>query len=179
MTGCGSAELPARGPLELAMPSRTLVAYYSMSGHTRQVADEIRDVTGADLEEISEPHQRRGVGGLMRALFDSVARRTPAITGASHDPADYDLLVLGGPVWAGRMAAPVRTYAKRYGTRATRVAFFCTEGSNGAETAFGDLQSLCEHPPEATLVVDAAHLPTVEHRAALDSFAASLSSVAH
>lgn len=161
------------------MPSRTLVAYYSMSGHTRQVADEIRDVTGAELEEISEPHPRRGVGGLIRALFDSIARRTPTITSASHDPADYDLLVLGGPVWAGRMAAPVRTYAKRYGTRAPRVAFFCTEGGNGAETAFSDLQGLCRHPPEATLVVDAAHLPPVAHRAALDRFAASLSPAVH
>lgn len=161
------------------MSANILVAYYSMSGHTRGIANEIRDVTGAELEEIGEPRPRHGFTGVMRALFDGVARRTAPILVASHDPADYDLLVLGGPVWAGRMAAPVRTYAKRYGASAPHVAFFCTEGGRGAESAFADLEKLCQHPPEATLVVDAAHLPAVEHHVALTRFVSSLSSTRH
>ena len=80
---------------------------------------------------------------------------------------------------AGRMAAPVRAYAKRYGASAQHVAFFCTEGGRGAESAFADLEKLCQHPPEATLVVDAAHLPAVEHHVALSRFTASLTSTRH
>ncbi|MHB8911560.1 MAG: flavodoxin family protein [Lysobacter sp.] len=161
------------------MSAKTLIAYYSMTGHTRRIANEVRDVTGAELEEISEPRPRQGFAGVLRALFDGVARRTPPILVGSHNPADYDLLVIGGPVWAGRMAAPVRSYAKRYGASAPHVAFFCTEGGRGAEAAFADLEKLCRHPPEATLVVDAAHLPAIEHHVALRRFTSTLTSTRH
>jgi hypothetical protein len=50
------------------------------------------------------------------------------------------------------------------------VAFFCTEGGRGAETAFADLEGLCRMRPAATLAVDAAHLPSIEHAASLGRF---------
>lgn len=161
------------------MAAQTLIAYYSMSGHTRKLANEIRNATGAVLEEIGEPRPRHGFTGVVRALLDAVARRTPPILAASNNPADYDMLVIGGPVWAGRMAAPVRTYAQRYGSLAPHVAFFCTEGGRGADTAFADLEKLCKKPPDATLVVDAAHLPIVEHVVPLSSFTSRISSRLH
>lgn len=159
--------------------NHTLIAYYSMTGHTRDIATELRRATGADIEEIAEPKPRHGFTGVVRALIDSIARRTPPIVTAHRDPANYDLLLIGGPVWAGRMAAPVRTYAERYGVKAPRVAFFCTEGGSGAEKAFADLEQLCQHRPEATLVIDAAHLPAVEHHAALGQFTQTLSTTRH
>jgi flavodoxin len=161
------------------MAAQTLIAYYSMSGHTRKLANEIRNATGAVLEEISEPHPRHGFSGVVRALVDAVGRRTPPILAAANNPADYDLLVIGGPVWAGRMAAPVRTYAQRYGAQAAHVAFFCTEGGRGADTAFADLEKLCQKPPDATLVVDAAHLPIIEHAVPLSSFTSRLGARLH
>ena len=161
------------------MPGNTLVAFYSLSGNTRRIADEIRRTTGADIEEIGEPKPRQGLPGAVRALFDAVTRRTPPILVGEHNPADYDLLVIGGPVWAGRAASPVRTYAKRYGSRAPHVAFFCTEGGRGAEAAFADLQELCGRAPEATLVVDSEHLPEIEHHVALNVFASQISSALH
>lgn len=153
------------------MAANTLVAYYSMSGNTRAIANEICDALGADIEEIREPHARHGVVGVMRGLFDAVLRRQPPILPFDHDPASYDLVVLGGPVWAGRMAAPVRTFAKQHAMQAPQIAFFCTEGGRGAETAFADLESLCNHAPKATLVVDGKHLESAHHRAELGHFA--------
>lgn len=161
------------------MPGNTLVAYYSMSGNTRRIADEIRNATGADIEEIGEIKPRGGVTGAIRALLDALTRRTPPILVADHDPAEYDLLVIGGPVWAGRMASPVRTYAKRYGARATHVAFFCTEDGHGADSAFADLQKLCQRAPDATLAVDAEHLPAIEHHIALNLFTSQISPTRH
>jgi flavodoxin len=157
------------------MSARTLVAYDALSDHAREIANEIRDATGARLEEICEPGTRRGFAGVIGVLFGAVVRRTASILSARNNPADYDLLLIGGPVWAGRMPAPVRAYAQRFGTSATRVAFFCTEGQRGADSAFADLETLCRHPAEATLVVDAASLPAVEHHVALDRFASGLS----
>ena len=156
------------------MAANILVAFYSMSGNTRAIADEIRGALGADIAEIREPRTRHGVGGAVRALFDAVLRRQPPILPIDRDPARYDMLVLGGPVWGGRMAAPVRTFAKQYATQVPHVAFFCTEGGRGADTAFADLETLCAHAPKATLVVDGKHLEPAHHRAELGHFASCM-----
>lgn len=154
------------------MKPRTLIAYYSMSGHTRQVAQELCTFFEADLEEIREPHRRHGFTGVLRSLLDAGLHRMPEILPPEHDPADYDLLVLGGPIWAGRLAAPLRGYARRHGVRAKHIAFFCTEGGRGSETGFADLSQLSQHDPLATLAIDAEHLPPVNHRGELGRFVA-------
>lgn len=150
---------------------RTLIAYYSMSGHTRALAEEIGRTLGADIDEIREPRQRRGFSGVMSALFDALRRREPPIEPPVRDPAKYDLLVLGGPVWAGRLASPVRTYAHRYATKAPHIAFFCTEGGNGGARAFAELERLVSRAPDATLEIDAKRLAPEAHRDALQRFA--------
>jgi len=156
------------------MKPRVLLAYYSMTGHTRDLAEELRSALQADVEEIREPRPRHGLSGALRALFDAVLRREPPIGTPRHDPATYDLLAMGGPVWAARMASPLRSYARQLAGRAPRVAFFCTEGGSGAEQAFDDLGRLCGKAPEATLVVDAQHLPTGLHQDTLHRFVTKL-----
>lgn len=152
------------------MSYRMLVVFYSMSGHTRELAGEIGRSLGAEVEDIREPRPRHGLSGVWRALVDALTRREPPIEPARCDPTGYDLLVLGGPIWAGRIAAPVRTYARRYASRAEHVAFFCTEGGRGADPAFRELEQLCARPPLATLAVDAQHLAADRHRDALQAF---------
>lgn len=153
---------------------RILVCYYSMTGNTRRLAEEIAQATGAPLEEIAEPRPRRGLTGVLRALFDALTRRQPPLLPGRTDPATVDLLLLGGPIWAQRLASPVRTYAARHAGRAPRVAFFCTQGGKGAEAAFAELETLCGHARVAALVVDARHLDRAAHADALRDFVAQL-----
>jgi flavodoxin len=156
------------------MKPRVLLAYYSMTGHTRELVQELRSALDADVEEIHEPQTRRGFSGVLRALYDATLRREPPIESPRRDPASYDVLAIGGPVWAARMASPLRSYAHRHAGRAQRVAFFCTEGGRGEREAFDDLAKLCGKTPEATLAVDAKHLPPETHRDALHHFVATL-----
>lgn len=154
--------------------SRVLIVFFSMGGHTRRLAEEIRSATGADIEEIIEQRPRHGAWGMLRALSDASLQRKSGVLAAKHNPADYDLLVLGGPIWASHLAAPVRTFAEQFGSRARRVAFFCTEGKQGADTAFAELEKLCQHKPMAALAVDAQHLEPADHRSELGRFVAWL-----
>lgn len=156
------------------MTSRILVAFYSMSGHTRRIAIEMKDAIGAEIEEIRELRPRQGFFGVLRALFDSVLRRKPAIQRIERNPVNFDVLVIGGPVWAGRIASPARSYAHAYGPSASKVAFFCTEGGRGGATAFTELQEICQRKPVATLEIDAQHLDDAAHRDMLQKFVAQL-----
>jgi flavodoxin len=154
------------------MSPRILVVFYSMTGTTRALANEIRDAAFGHLEEILEPRTRTGLFGVVRALFDGLTRREPTIEPSQRDPALYDLVLLGGPVWAGRMAAPVRTYARRYGSRASRIAFFCTQGGGDAAPAFADIAALCAREPVAVLAVPAASVAAEMHEAEVRDFVA-------
>lgn len=82
-----------------------------------------------------------------------------------------------------RLARTCANSPKRCGQGASHksphVEFFCTEGGRGADSAFTNLEKLCQHPPEATLVVNAAHLSAVEHHVILSRLASSLSSARH
>lgn len=152
------------------MASRTLLVYYSMTGITRTVAEEVATQLGAEIEAIREPRPRRGLGGVLRALADIAFRREPPIDPLRHRVEAYELVILGGPVWGGRMAAPLRSFARRERDAMRQVAFLCTEGGRGHEKAFGDLQAVCGKAPLAILVVDAAHRAPAAHAEALQRF---------
>ncbi len=156
------------------MNRRILVAHYSLSGNTADLAREIARELQADTETIRDARARRGVFGVLRSLMDAIFRREPSIAPVEKRPMDYDLLVLGGPIWAGRFASPVRTYARRHAGGANRIAFFCTQGGRGAETGMAELASICHLSPMTTLVVDGKHLKPAEHAAELARFVSSV-----
>ncbi|HSG65696.1 MAG TPA: hypothetical protein VLD39_11880, partial [Gammaproteobacteria bacterium] len=67
---------------------------------------------------------------------------------------NYDLVVVGTPVWAGNIASPVRAYVSARKPHLGRVALFCTQGGSGAEKVLRALAELCGKEPVATLVVN-------------------------
>ncbi len=79
---------------------KALVVFFSRTGKVRRVAEAIAAELGADVEEIVDTRDRRGPFGLLSAARDAMLRRTARIEEPAHDPADYDLVVIGTPVWA-------------------------------------------------------------------------------
>lgn len=153
---------------------KTLVVYFSLSGHTRQVASEIATRCSADLEAIDDPQDRSGVWGYLRSGWQAMWRAAPPIKPAVRDPAGYDLVIIGTPIWNFGLAPPVRTYALQYAGHFKQVAFFCTEGGSGDQRAFDELTRICGKTPVATFVVTEKQLPEPAHSEPLRNFVARL-----
>lgn len=153
----------------------TLVVYFSRSGHTQQMAREIAQRCGADLEEIREQDARAGVWGYWRSGWQVLTRAEPPVLPTNRDPAAYDTVVIGTPIWISHPAPPVRTWLKRNAPRIKNVAFFCTEGGSGDRNAFAELSQLCGKTPVATLTVTEKQLPIDKHAKRLNQFATELS----
>jgi flavodoxin len=134
--------------------TKALVVYYSLSGHAREAAREIARRLGGELEEITDPRKRTGFFGFMRSGMESSFNMCPAIHDPTKDPGDYQLIVVGAPVWAGKMASPIRAYLSRHGDRLPqKTAFFSTSGGRGMEKVPLAMAALCNRKPLAIMAL--------------------------
>lgn len=130
-----------------------LVVFYSRTGHTRRLARAIASATGADVEEIHDPTDRSGTLGYVRSGAEALTGVLAPIERPRRDPAAYDVVVVGGPVWATSVSSPVRTYLWFDREQLPAVAFFATLGGTGDARAFRQMKALVGRAPVATLAV--------------------------
>ena len=150
---------------------KTLVIYYSLSGNTQKVAEAIANTFKADINRLKDRRSRTGLFGILRTMYQVLFSRPGKIRFAHTDPYEYDLLILGAPVWIMKLAPPMRSYILKEKDRFNKVAFFCTEGSSGASRAFKTMESLCAKKPVATLEVTAADIQSGQYQEKTHTFA--------
>ena len=116
---------------------KKLVLYYSETGTTKTVAQELQKQLGADIEAIEavEPYSGNFQETITRGQREMQSGETPAIKPLKSKIADYDIIFLGYPIWFGTYAMPVFTLVKEQSFAGKRVVPFCTFGSGGLNTS--------------------------------------------
>ncbi|CDA34092.1 putative uncharacterized protein [Firmicutes bacterium CAG:536] len=106
------------------------VVFYSLSGNTQAAAKEIAEGIGADLIELklvkpfpTEKSKQLALGG-MQAMFGM----KPAIQELSKNIKEYNVLILGTPIWAGTIDSPVHSFLNKYQVLDKIVAVFTFSG---------------------------------------------------
>lgn len=135
-------------------PTRVLVVYYSRTGTTDIVARAIREELGCEIEAIHDAKSRKGVLGYLRSSIDAALHRPAKLRAMSSAPQDYDLVIVGTPIWNTTLSAPVRTYLLANRERIRRVAFFCTHRGGDSTWVMRQLAEICDQSPIATLALD-------------------------
>lgn len=157
------------------MPApKILVIFYSRSGTTRRVATALAAKLGGSVEEIVEARGRDGFLGYWRSIIEARRKSSPEILPAKNDPSSFGLVVIGTPVWAWSVSSPVRAYLTANKGRLPAVAFFCTLGGKGSETAFGQMQEIVGKPPRATCAITARDVASGGEGALIAKFAGEL-----
>lgn len=155
--------------------SRILVVFYSRTGHTKKLAGEIAAALDADVEEIVETAASRVNGWTyLRSAWHALSGKATPIRPLYAQPANYDLVIIGSPVWAGNMAAPVRTFLEEYKADLPDIAFFCTMGGSGGEKVIDKMAALAARRPVARLVVTEGELASGHFREKVAVFAGRL-----
>lgn len=131
---------------------KLLTVFYSMTGNTKTIAD-IAKLTGSDIEEVKTTKDRKGVLGYIRCAFEGWLKIQTPIKERTKDPATYDLVIIGCPIWVGSVSSPIRTYLIQNRQRFRNVAFFCTYIGQGNIKTFGQMTDLIGRKPIGTLDV--------------------------
>jgi flavodoxin len=154
----------------------SLVVYYSRTGRTKAVAQTIASDLRGDVEEVIDTCNRRGIIGYLRAAWDAYLKRETEIEPVENDPRDYDIVVVGGPIWNWSVCAPIRTYLADLSARAKRTAFFCTMDGAGDTKVFVEMTDLCGKPPVDSSAFTKECVADGSFRAQAKGFAAKLKS---
>jgi len=121
---------------------KSLVVYYSRTGRTKKVAEAIATTLNCDIEEIIDTKDRRGLFGYLYSGRQTMKNKLTVIKDVKKNPSNYDLLIIGTPVWVRNISVPVRTYISTYKDCLSNVALFCTYGGTGAEKALFNMEKL-------------------------------------
>ena len=150
---------------------KTLVTYYSRSGITKKIALLISKKIKSDSDEIIDKKDRSGAIGWIFAGKDATQKKLTTIT-HKKDPKNYDLIIIGGPVWSWNVTPAIRTYVKdnEKSLKSRRVAFFATQGSSGAETKFKSMQEIIGKKPVATLIISGKDIRDESYKKKIEMF---------
>ena len=111
--------------------STVLIAYFSWSGNTKQLAEMIQEQMGGELFEI-EPETPytddiNELSGI--SLQEQRDNIRPALSSAAPDISQYDVIFVGFPNWWNNMPMPVFTFLEEYDFSGKTVIPFTTYGN--------------------------------------------------
>ncbi len=133
---------------------RTLVAYFSASGTTKETAKRLAQAAEADLYEITPavPYTQADLDWMDKKSRSSVEMndRTfrPELADKEADIASHDRIFLGFPIWWYVAPTIVNTFLESYDFSGKEIILFATSGGSG----FGKtVQGLAPSCPGATV----------------------------
>lgn len=138
--------------------ARILISYFSLTGNTRKLAERLAEATGAELQPILDAQPRQGWRGYLRSALEAVRGKAALTLPPALRADDYDLVVIGSPVWVGHVSSPARSYLLNNAARFKSIALFCTMGGTDAARALQEMTQLAGREPLATLAVSAREL---------------------
>lgn len=127
-----SSQEPSKGNA-----NSTLVAYFSATGNTEEIAQHLQTILGASLYEII-PAKPYSDDDLDYNASDCRANQEqndpsvrPAIDGSVENMDSYDVILLGYPIWWGEAPRIISTFLESYDFTGKTIVPFCTSGSSG------------------------------------------------
>lgn len=123
---------------------KTLIIYYSRSGHTREVAKKIQAQTGGDLLEIetAAPYPREYADVVQQAKQEIEGDYKPELKTKVENIASYDVVFIGSPIWWGTIAPPVASFLAKNDLAGKTVVPFVTHAGSGLAQSVGDIKKL-------------------------------------
>jgi len=120
---------------------KTIVVYYSKTGSNKFLAYKIKESLGAQIEEI-RPRLNAHIFLMLGLGF--------GLKKTKHKIADFDRVILCGPIWMGKFVYPLKTFVKKYQNEINELVFVTCCGSSyemkekkfGHALVFNEIESI-------------------------------------
>lgn len=138
MVICGYANAETQKP-------SVLVAYYSLTGKTENVAKAIANASNGQLYQIQVDKAYPEDSKERRKILEQEIENNflPPLKPMTINPENYDIIFLGSPVWGNHISQPVKSFLAKNNLSGKRVIPFVTHSGGGRGQCFKDIESLC------------------------------------
>lgn len=154
LTACGSSvtnvetKNVAKAEAQVQTPvkaKKILVVYYSRSGNTRGLANQIQKHMGADIFEIEtvNPYPQDYRETTRQAKQEIEAGYKPPLKAKVDNIKSYDVIFIGSPNWWATIAPPVATFLSEHDVSGKTIVPFMTHEGSGLGRSVSDIAKLC------------------------------------
>jgi len=126
--------------------NKKLVAFFSASGITRNVATRLTELTQGDLLEIKAkiPYTEEDLDWRNKQSRSTIEMQDktsrPEIIKEKENLDDYDVIYLGFPIWWGIAPTIVNTFLESYNLNGKTIITFATSGGSGMGNSTKELE---------------------------------------
>ena len=112
---------------------KILIVYYSLTGNTQFIAETLRDSIEADILELKPIKELKADSGtrFMWGGFQSTMKKKPKLMDFDINPLEYDLIILGTPVWAWNISPPMRSFLSMFDLTGKKLALWMCHAGDG------------------------------------------------
>ncbi|GKX29848.1 flavodoxin [Vallitalea longa] len=119
---------------------KKLVVFYSLSGNTRFIAEEIKRHENADLLEL-KLDKEVGFLKFVRLIGRAMSRKKPELKSYNLDINNYGFIYIGTPIWASHNAPAINTFLTTNTIENKKIALFCCHAGRGNGRAFKNIKA--------------------------------------
>jgi len=130
---------------------KVLIAYYSWGGNTRNMAEQIKAFTNADIFEIvpTTAYPKDYTACTKQAKQEINDNFKPTLKTKLDNLDSYDIIIIGSPNWWSTIAPPVATFLSSYNLKGKTILPFITHEGSRMGRSVEDIKKLC---PTATIL---------------------------
>jgi len=118
--------LPSFSLAQQHQEGKILILYYSLTGNTKASCEALQKVLGADILEIKDLRNRSGKWGFFKTAIASLIGRPTKIEPEHPNLSPYSFIILGSPIWTGKLSMATRTLIDRNRFDGKKVVIFTT-----------------------------------------------------
>ena len=114
---------------------KKLIVYYSLTGNTRFIAETLKDSIEADILEL-KPIKELNADSSSRFIwggYQSTMKKKPKLMDFDIKPLEYDIVILGTPVWAWNISPPMRSFLAKFDLTGKNVALWMCHAGDGVK----------------------------------------------
>lgn len=129
---------------------KVLIAYFSATNNTENIANHLNDILDADLYEIvpETPYTADDLNYNDSSSRSSQEMNTPdsrpVISGNVENMEQYDVIFLGYPIWWGEAPRIINTFLESYDLSGKTIVPFCTSASSPLGSSATKLQDVTD-----------------------------------
>ncbi|MFC1589882.1 flavodoxin [Candidatus Omnitrophota bacterium] len=141
----------AQDKSEDSSSSKALIAYFSYTGNTQNIANQISKLVGGDIFRI-EPAKDypQNIQEVLKMSKEEINNNyKPALKKKVNNLEQYEIIFIGTPNWYSTIAPPVASFLSEYDLSGKKVIPFLTHGGGGKANCFTDMKKLI---PDATVL---------------------------